>query len=188
MSISQEFARLMGGDITVSSAVGEGSEFTFVVNLQKCEKPAHSAESKMKVIGLKSTNGPKRILIVDDGKEQRMILGHLLRSVGFEVGEANDGLQAIDKAQEWQPHFIWMDMRMPGMDGYEATRRIKKEMDVPIIALSASAFQEDQQLMVEAGCDDHITKPFNETDVFEILRKFLNVEYVYQNDVKETKK
>jgi len=186
MSISREFARLMGGDLTVSSTLGEGSEFTLIIKIRKCDRPISSNGPARRVMGLKSGEQSWRILIVDDGKEQRMILNRLLQNVGFEVGEANDGYQAVDKALSWKPHFIWMDMRMPGMDGYEATKRIKKEMNVPIVALSASAFQEDRKLMEKAGCDDHIIKPFQEADIFGALKRFLDVDYVYHAEDKKT--
>jgi PAS domain S-box-containing protein len=183
MSISREFSRLMGGDLTVASTLGEGSEFTLTLDLPRSESPIHSARSNTKVIGLKSKDDSRRILIVDDGAEQRIILGHLLRSVGFDVCEASDGIEAIEKAHQWNPDFVWMDMRMPNMDGYEATRRIKKELNVPIVALSASAFQEDHHLMEEAGCDGHITKPFHEKEIFDTLQHYLGIEYVYQNEL-----
>jgi PAS domain S-box-containing protein len=183
MSISREFSRLMGGDLTVVSTLGEGSEFTLTLDLPRSERPIHRSRSKTKVVGLKSTDDSRRILVVDDGTEQRMILGHLLRSVGFDVCEASDGVEAIEKAHQWNPDFIWMDMRMPNMDGYEATRRIKKDLNVPIVALSASAFQEDHHLMEEAGCDGHITKPFHEKEIFDTLEHYLGIDYVYQNEI-----
>jgi CheY-like chemotaxis protein len=111
------------------------------------------------------------------------LLVNILSPLGFEVQEAADGEQAIAVWLRWQPHLIWMDMRMPVMDGYEATRRIKatpQGQQTVIIALTASALEEDRAVILAEGCDDYIRKPFREKDLFEALTKHLGVRFAYE--------
>jgi CheY-like chemotaxis protein len=106
----------------------------------------------------------------------------LLTSVGFEVREASNGQVAIALCQEWSPHLIWMDLRMPVMDGYEATRQIKASESAPIVlALTGSALEEERAIALAAGCDDFIRKPFRETEIFERMAHFLGVRYHYES-------
>jgi CheY-like chemotaxis protein len=130
-----------------------------------------------------------RLLVVEDNENNRNLLVKLLQSVGFEVEEAINGEEAIAKWQKWQPHLIWMDMHMPVMDGYQATKIIKSEMrqstsgiDTKIIALTASVFERDHQKVVRHGGDDFVRKPFRETDIFGMLEKHLSVRFVYDED------
>ena len=112
----------------------------------------------------------------------RDVLVLLLRSVGFDVREAVDGQEAIAVWEEWEPHLIWMDMRMPVMNGYEATRHIKastKGQATVIIALTASAFEEERTVVLSAGCDDFVRKPFREAEVFDKMADYLGVRYTY---------
>ncbi|GAG05188.1 unnamed protein product, partial [marine sediment metagenome] len=105
-----------------------------------------------------------------------------LQPLGFEIQEARNGNEAIKIWDEWDPHLIFMDMRMPVLDGYEATRHIKsttKGQATVIVALTASALEEDREVILSEGCDAYIRKPFTETELFEILSKHLGVRYVY---------
>jgi CheY-like chemotaxis protein len=123
-----------------------------------------------------------RILIIEDKWANRRLLVHMLKPLGFEVREAEDGQIGISLWESWQPHLIFMDMRMPILDGYEATQRIKATVQgqkTPIIALTASAFEEDRSVVLSAGCDDFLRKPFREVDVFEALERHLGVAFVY---------
>ena len=109
------------------------------------------------VTGLTSGQPDWRILVVDDNKENRLLLSDLLSRVGFNILEAKDGEEAIAKFQQWQPHFIWMDMRMPVMDGYAATRKIRELPgggEVKIVAVTASVLAEHREPILAAGCDD----------------------------------
>jgi CheY-like chemotaxis protein len=114
------------------------------------------------------------------------LLVQLLQSVGFEVQAATNGQEAIALWETWQPHLIWMDMRMPVMDGYEATQRIRARepetsfMPTKIIALTASAFEEDRSRVLGAGCNDFVRKPFQETELLEKMAEHLAVQYLYQ--------
>jgi two-component system sensor histidine kinase/response regulator len=106
----------------------------------------------------------------------------LLGDIGFDVREASNGQEAIAVWESWQPHLIWMDMRMPVMDGYEATKRIKSTIQgqaTVIIALTASAFEEDRHLVLSAGCNDFLRKPFREEVLWEKMAHHLGVRYLY---------
>jgi CheY-like chemotaxis protein len=125
--------------------------------------------------------------VVDDTLENRLLLSRLLREVGFQVREASNGEEAIRLWLDWEPHLIWMDMRMPVMDGYEATRK-SREMDGPpvkIIALTASAFQHEKEKIVSMGCDGFVTKPFRSATLFEAIAEHLQVQFRYDDDATE---
>jgi signal transduction histidine kinase/CheY-like chemotaxis protein len=197
LSISSKFAQLMGGKITVSSILGEGS--IFEVNLPVI-KPIKSPVSRPdqifsnsfselqnnQIIGLAPNQPEFRILVVEDRWESRHLLVKLLESVGFQIREAENGAEAISIWQEWQPHLIWMDIRMPVMDGYETTRQIKTTLNgqgTVIIALTASALEEEKTLILSAGCDDFVRKPFRESLIFDKLADYLGVIYLYESKI-----
>ncbi|WP_343069566.1 response regulator [Clostridium aciditolerans] len=107
----------------------------------------------------------------------------LLRRIGFEVQEAENGLEAIEVFSKWRPHFIWMDLRMPIMNGLEATKKIRavqEGADVPIVMLSASVLEEEIKLIIKAGCTDFVGKPYSEQDIFTTMAKHLGIKYVYE--------
>jgi CheY-like chemotaxis protein len=111
-------------------------------------------------------------------------LEELLRLVGFDVTGVSNGKEAVQKWREWNPDLIFMDIRMPVMDGLEATKRIKgtrKGKRTCVIALTAHAFKEEKEMFIKAGCDDFIRKPFNEADIFGMVAKHLGVEYIYES-------
>ena len=125
-----------------------------------------------------------RILIVEDGADNRLLLKRMLGPLSCEVREASNGAEGVEVWRRWRPHFIWMDLRMPVMDGYEATRRIKAEeggQQTIIVALTASAFEEDRQVL-EIGCDDFVRKPFHQTVLFETLARHLDMRYTYAGE------
>ncbi|KFB69818.1 MAG: Chemotaxis protein CheY [Candidatus Accumulibacter vicinus] len=118
--------------------------------------------------------------MVDNDADNRRLLARLLVPLGFEIREAEDGQQAIAVWQEWRPQLIWMDIRMPGMDGREATQRIKSlphGQETRIIALTASSFEEERAEIVAAGCDDFLRKPFHEPDLLAMIERHLEVRY-----------
>ncbi|MGL4498935.1 MAG: response regulator, partial [Planktothrix sp.] len=124
-----------------------------------------------------------KILAVDDILESRLLLSEILNGVGFQVKEAENGLQAVELCQTWKPDLIFMDMRMPVMNGLKATQIIKADLcthKTLIIALTASAFEEDRAMLLEAGCDDFIRKPFQREQLLEKVKQYLKVEYIYQ--------
>ncbi|MEI8312795.1 MAG: PAS domain S-box protein, partial [Verrucomicrobiota bacterium] len=183
LAISRKFAEMMGGEITATSEVGRGSCFRFSALL----KPAAAVAGREKptsrrIVGLEPGTGPFRILVVDDVPANRALLCTLLRSVdGFEVAEASNGIEALEVFERWSPHAVLMDMRMPVMDGYEATRRIKATeagCATPVIAVTAGAFDDSKQQFMAAGVDAYLIKPFNVTELFETLGKCLDLRYV----------
>lgn len=184
LPISRKYVQLLGGDIRVNSTVGKGSCFSFEIPIF----PANSEEinieiSPQKVIGLAPNQPEYRILVVDDLPESRRLLLMLFQSLGFQVQQAENGQEAVALWESWQPHLIWMDMRMPIMDGYEATKKIKgalKGQKTVIIALTASAFEEDRKMVLEVGCDDFIRKPFQQDVVLEKISQHLQVSYIYE--------
>jgi two-component system sensor histidine kinase/response regulator len=184
LSISQKFVQLMGGEIFVSSVLGSGSLFAFEIQVGLADaRKLQSDRAAPKVIGLAPDQPQYRILVVDDRVESRLLLLKLLAAMGFAVQEAANGQEAIAIWERWQPHLIWMDMRMPILDGYEATRRIKstlKGQATVIIALTASAFEEERTIVLSAGCDDFMRKPFREEILWEKMRQHLGVRYLYE--------
>jgi CheY-like chemotaxis protein len=116
-------------------------------------------------------------------EDSRTLLVKLLRTAGFDVQAAVNGKQAVEMFHKWRPHFIWMDVRMPVMDGLEATRRIKQTgagQSTPIAALSAHALEEEKKVILAAGCDDFVRKPFHEQEIFEAMAKHLGIRYAYE--------
>nr|WP_231505905.1 hybrid sensor histidine kinase/response regulator [Planktothrix serta] len=184
LAISRKFVQLMGGDISVESQLGQGTTFYFSIQA----KPGQNINTKLsgtqqKVLGLIPGQPTYKILTVDDKEINCKLLIKLLEPLGFEVKKASNGLEAIAIWDEWEPHLIWMDMRMPIMDGYEATKQIKlttKGNATAIIALTASVLEEEKAIVLSAGCDDFIRKPFTEQSIFEMLAKHLGVQYIYE--------
>ncbi len=183
LSISQKFVQLMGGTIQVNSVPGNCTFYFEIPVTPVAFGDPTNPLSPRKVIGLAPDQPEYRILVVDDRPESRLLLVTLLASIGFAVQEAENGYQAVQCCQTWHPHLIWMDMRMPVMDGYQATREIKAQMHDPmpkIIALTASVFADEQQTILAAGCDDLLCKPFKEEELLEKIRQHLGVVYCYQ--------
>jgi signal transduction histidine kinase/DNA-binding response OmpR family regulator len=185
LSICQKYVQLMGGEIAVNSILDKGSIFSFNILFKPVSSTQTESSRYKKVISLASDQPNYLILAVDDFPESRLLLVKLLSSVGFQVREASNGQEAIEIWQSWQPHLILMDMRMPVMDGYEATKYIKanlKEQTTVIIALTASAFEEERIVILSAGCDDFMRKPFQEERLFEKIAEHLGVGYLYEED------
>jgi len=134
------------------------------------------------VLGLAPGQPSYRILVVDDDANGRRLLAQILEPLGFAVEEASDGQAAVEAWERWKPHLIWMDMRMPVLDGREATRRIKAApggAETKIVALTASSFEEERAEILAAGCDDFLRKPYRATTLLELLEKHLGVRYLY---------
>ncbi|MEH2175779.1 PAS domain S-box protein [Nostoc sp.] len=197
LAISRKYVQLMGGDISVTSTIGEGSKFTFDIQIGLAiASEIQIEQTRPQVISLAPAQSEYRILVVDDSTDSRLVLKKILTSIGFAVQEAINGIEAIALWQTWQPHLILMDMRMPIMDGYEATKLIKTrektsiqntESQIPnwktiIIALTANAFEEQREAIIKAGCDDYINKPFREEELLEKLSEYLGVQYIYQEE------
>ncbi len=184
LAISERLVELMGGTLRVDSRPGEGSTFAFALPLPTAD-PELAKKEDRRVVALGLEEKPPKILITDDNTENRAVLKRLFEGVGFPVRTARNGLEAVERWREWRPSLIWMDMRMPVMDGYEATRNIRREEAklvtgrTTILALTASAFEDDQRGILEAGCDDVVTKPYHENVLFEKMAEHLNLSFVY---------
>ena len=186
LAISQKFVQLMGGNITVSSTWGQGTIFRFDVPIQLAQAAdIQASHSTRRVIGLVPDQPRYRILVVDDRWENRQVLIKLLKSVGFEVNQATNGQEAINMSESWRPDLIWMDMRMPVINGYEATKIIKatpQGKDIVVIALTANAFEEEEAVILSYGCNDCLRKPFQESEIFEKMAQYLGVKYIYEQE------
>ncbi|MEG4245463.1 PAS domain S-box protein [Microcoleus sp. MON2_D6] len=186
LTISRKLLELMGGKISVSSTLGEGSTFTFTLPVSPISGVNVTPEENNRlVIGLAPSERDRRILVVDDQAENRLLMVRLLTQLGLEVKEATNGQQAVQIWQQWQPDLTWMDIRMPVLDGYEATKQIRAMEDGQnsiIIALTAQASQSDRALALAAGCNDYISKPFREQTLFLKMAQYLGLEYVYEEE------
>ncbi|MEM9485516.1 MAG: CHASE2 domain-containing protein [Cyanobacteria bacterium P01_F01_bin.116] len=200
LAISYQFVQLMGGTMTVSSERHRGTTFTFTVEVDPVQTDLlSSALTQGKVQSLQPDQPAYRILIVDDHQDNRMVLSQLLSCIGFQTATASNGQDAIQQWQHWSPHLIWMDIHMPEMDGLETTQKIRlleQEKNKPdvntyvtqhgenatvIIAISASSFDKNTEKSLQAGCNDFVSKPLQESVIFDKIAEHLNVQYIYQS-------
>ncbi|MCG8051716.1 MAG: ATP-binding protein [Candidatus Thiodiazotropha endolucinida] len=184
LSISKSFVEMIGGEITVDSTLGKGTLFHVELPVILAE----SAESDVAltpppaVLGLQPGQPEWRILVVEDDPDNRLLLSSQLVQAGFEVREAENGAEGVELFKIWHPHFIWMDMRMPVMDGYQAVMRIRESPggdQVKIAAITASVFKEQRRQIIGAGCDALVHKPFRCNEIFDTLTEHLGVRYRY---------
>jgi len=195
LSICYKFAELMGGELKVKSNVGKGSTFFFDILIREKDltitesvQITNTVENK-KIVALAPNQPQYCILAVDDVYASRLLLNKLLSGLGYRVQEASNGQEAIRQWEKWNPDLILMDMRMPIMDGYEATKQIKsrvKDKNTIVIALTASAFEEEKIKILSAGCDDFMRKPFQDSELLIMIGQYLKVEYLYDNLVDST--
>lgn len=203
LNISRQFVRLMGGEIVVESQLELGTTFKFEIPVGAVyDADIPAPQINRQVTGLEPNQPCYRILIVDDREDNRQLLVKMLSPLGFGLQQATNGREAIEMWESWHPHLILMDVRMPVMDGYEATKEIKAsiqqreqeqqkngemnisapESPIPkIIALTASTIEGRRSFALLVGCDDFISKPFCKKDIFDTLNKHLGVKYVYSN-------
>ncbi len=192
LTISRKFVQLMGGEITVKSTGGMGTTFSFdiqagIVDAQDIEE----TQSPQRPIALEPGQPHYRLLIVEDKPDNRTLLVKLLNPFGFELREATNGQEAIEIWEVWEPHLIWMDLRMPVLDGYKATQQIKmtpRGKQTVVILLSASVVDEEQMIVTATGCDAFLQKPFRESQIFDLLHKQLGLRFVYEEEKTPTVK
>jgi CheY-like chemotaxis protein/anti-sigma regulatory factor (Ser/Thr protein kinase) len=186
LAISKSLVDMMNGEIAIDSEPGRGSLFKVKIPLQMVEAEAAipGEAPAAEVIGLQADQPDWRILVVDDNLENRVLLTTLLTNIGCTVKEANNGEEAIKIFHEWHPHFIWMDMRMPVMDGFAATRKIRTLPGgdaVKIVAATASVLEERYNEILACGCDEVVRKPFQDHEIFESMTRQLDIKYLYKD-------
>ncbi|HEY9605766.1 MAG TPA: ATP-binding protein, partial [Allocoleopsis sp.] len=182
LAISRQLVRMMGGELKVKSSLGKGSVFWLDLDLSEVAQTVDVDNiSQRNIMGF--VGSQRRVLVVDDQSVNRSVLVNLLEPFGFEVLEATNGLDALDKVHEFKPDVIFMDLVMTVMDGFEATRRLRMLpdfKDVVVIAVSASVFDFNRQQSRDVGCDDFLSKPVREAELLEKLRLHLELEWVYE--------
>ena len=189
LAICRDLVRLMHGEIWAESELGKGTRFHVQLPFQIVDDAEGEKVNGMEYapsipVGLAPGQPSYRILVVEDREESRILLSTLLQRSGFTVKVAENGKKAVELLSSWSPQLIWMDIQMPVMDGLEATRQIRemsKGKTVPIVALTAHAFAEEQQDILGAGCDDIVLKPFQEKEIFATMSRFLDVKYRYED-------
>ncbi len=185
LTISKSLVELMGGHIGVSRNRDGGSIFKVEVPAAIASADNIAVDEQWRPVKSIAPGQPSwRLLVVDDNPDNRLLLVAMLTEVGFQVCDAENGQEAINLFEQWQPHLIWMDMRMPVLDGYQATAKIRRLVGgnaVKIIALTASVFREQLDNIINAGCDAVLHKPFHAPEIFSLLKKHLGVDFIYQD-------
>jgi CheY-like chemotaxis protein len=178
---------MMGGSIGLESAPGKGSLFRVNLPLTEAKETdtVNTKQTKLgEVVALAPGQPNYRILIVEDQKDNQALLAHLLESIGLRIRVAENGKQGIELFQQWHPHLIMMDRRMPVMDGEEAMQRIRElpgGREVKIVAVTASAFKEQQKKMLDAGMDDFVGKPYTPGEIYTCLARQLGLRYQHKD-------
>ena len=185
LAISKRFIELMGGTIHVASAPGEGSVFRVKIPVLKVDRPEMPTFSiqRGRITGLEPGQPEYRVLIIEDQEENWLLLQRLLENAGFQTLVAENGASGIDKFSTWHPHFIWMDWRLPDINGLEVTRRIRAlegSGNVKIAILSAFAFTQYRDEAMAVGLNDFVSKPFQADEIFDCLARHLGVRYRYE--------
>ena len=181
LNISRQLVNLMGGEIQVSSELGQGSLFWFEISVPTIEALPNSVVSSTGSI--QGYEGQRRkILVVDDHRENRLMLLNLLQPLGFEITLAEDGQEGVKQAEATQPDMILMDLVMPVMTGFEAVQKIRQTpalKDIPIIAVSASVLETDKEKSQVVGCQAFLSKPIEFDKLFGLLETYMALNWRY---------
>ncbi len=182
LAISSRFIQMMGGTLAVESEVGKGSTFTFAVDLPATDAPLPEERPDGVAIAVKKGT-EATVLIVDDKELNRLVLKEMLEGAGFLAMEAENGRVAAERAAEFKPALIFMDIKMPVMDGFEAMRKIRENPEtarIPVFALTASAFVNDEKRILESGFNGFLAKPFKRSALFALIRDKSTVALEYE--------
>ncbi|MCU0525535.1 MAG: PAS domain S-box protein [Elainella sp. Prado103] len=199
LAISRRFVQLMGGDLTVQSQLGKGTQFQLKLPIRLLNRQDPCKATVRQAIGLMPGQPTYRVLVVDDTHTNRYLMVQWLQMVGFHVQSAQNGAEAVEQWRQFQPHLIWMDMRMPVVSGLEAVQQIRQHeaqqalavrstqaLSTKIIAITATAFEEEHRRSLAAGCNDFVAKPCTEAMVFEKMAQHLGVQYRYDPKISRT--
>jgi len=182
LAIAQKIVQMMGGEIKVESILGKGSIFSLDLELTQSSEYIEEISSNKLPQGTGFKGNKDKILLVDDGGENRGVIKNVLEPLGFKIMEACNGQEGLDKAINFQPDLIITDLVMPVMDGFEMSRRLRQSpefKDVILIASSASVFEFDRQNSQEAGCNEFLSKPIQVEELLEVLKNYLQIEWIY---------
>jgi signal transduction histidine kinase/CheY-like chemotaxis protein len=187
LAISQRLAILLQGDLEVRSQLGEGSLFKVCLPMKEAlAADVAPTTAPRRVLGLAPTERRDwRLLSVEDNADNRDLLRSVLQNVGLDVREAHNGHEGVEMFRQWRPHLIWMDIRMPVLDGREAMTRIRNLPggdDCRIVAVSASTFSEQREDIIAEGFDDFLRKPYRDSEMIEMLRHHLGVRFEYAQE------
>lgn len=185
LAISKNLLNQLGGKLSVQSKLQQGSRFHFEIPVQAAEPPQISQAPQRRVVG-QQVHQNYKLLIVDDDPVNRQLIKDYLEPLALELRFADNGQQALSQTENWHPDLIFMDMRMPVMDGYTATRHIKElsaswPVQPIIVAITASSFEEERKEILATGCDEFLRKPVEESQILNLIRKYLHLEYLYED-------
>src|SRR5471032_1725281 len=181
LTITRNYLQLLGAALRVESTPGRGSTFSFELDLPEAALPPTPEPQGGRVVGLPEGEQGRRILVADDRPESQLLLRQILEPLGFVVALAKDGARALERFRDCAPDLILMDWNMPRMDGLEATRRIRGEPGgraIPIVMLTASAFDEQRTEAMAAGASDFMRKPLDEAELYLMLERHLKLCFV----------
>ncbi len=177
LSICQSLCRMMGGDISVRSRAGVGSTFAFSVCLNTLEGETATSLARVEIQEETLDFSDKKVLLVEDNEINQELVVELLKDTGMTIDIANNGLEALEKVKLQAYDLVFMDIQMPFLDGFEVTRRIRKDIgkkELPIIAMTANASNEDRENCIQSGMDDFVSKPIAPAPLFKVLSTWLN--------------
>ncbi|MEE3719080.1 PAS domain S-box protein [Tumidithrix elongata RA019] len=182
LAITHNLLTMMGATLEVQSQLGQGSVFGFILKVPATTAAIeeNATTPQPKIIGFKGQ--PRKILVVDDKPDNRLIFLNLLQPLGFEMLEAESGQSGLDLAISWQPDLIVVDLSMPGMNGWELIRLLRQlpqGESLAIVLSSARVFESDRQRSLEMGANAFLEKPFQSAQLLEILQTHMNLEWIY---------
>ena len=190
LTITRQLVNLMGGDINVLSKPAQGSTFWFEISLQVLDSDIQKPKEEMIHKNITGYKGKRRtILVVDDHQENRMVLLNLLEPLGFDIIIAKNGREGVEEARSKKPDLILMDLVMPVMTGFEAVQVIRSDTNInniPIIAISASVLEADMERSIIAGCQDFVSKPIDSVKLFDVMEKYLKINWIDETTRLET--
>jgi CheY-like chemotaxis protein/nitrogen-specific signal transduction histidine kinase len=192
LAIGKRNAQLMGGDIAIDTPAQSGTIFTLTIPVQITDwMPKPEPKTKPRVVGLAEGQPRYHVLVADDTEIGRSLLEDLVKTLGFEIRSVENGEQAVEQFFAWRPHLIFMDIRMPVLDGIAACKAIKTTPEgrkIPIIAVTAYHLEPERQAIIDAGFDDFVCKPLDENELFRKLAHHLKLKLIHEGHLLEENK